>query len=121
VSQEPTSYDRSLAQALDEVDDSDGLRERLENGTASDEDRAQARGRLDDTRRRRFELAHPIQPQARDLEIEAEEIGLPIEDLTTAKAWKPHGEALRERLRAAAEDANSEQPLVVALRIRLTP
>jgi hypothetical protein len=118
---EPTSYDQSLAQALDDGEESEGLRERLEAGTATDEDRADARGRLDETTRRRFELAHPIPPQAQDLEVDAEEIECPLDDLAAAKSWKPHGEAVRERLRAAIEDAPAEQPTVVTVRVRVVP
>jgi hypothetical protein len=118
---EPTSYDQSLAEALDDGDESAGLRERLEAGTATDEDRADARGRLDETTRRRFELAHPIPPQAQDLEVEAEELECAIDDLAGSKSWKPHGEAVRERLRAAIEDVPDEQPTVVTVRIRLVP
>jgi hypothetical protein len=121
MGQEPTGYDEALAGALDESEESDGLRGRLADGTATDEDRVQARHSLDGPARRRFELAHPVQPQARDLEVEAEEVECPIEDLGSAKRWKPHAKALRERLRAAAEGAPAEQPTVVTLRVRLTP
>jgi hypothetical protein len=121
MSQEPTGYDEALAEALDDDEESEDLRERLADGTATDEDRVQARHRLDGPARRRFELAHPIQPQARELEVEAEEVECPVEDLGGAKRFKPHAEALRERLQAAAEDAPAERPTVVTLRVRLTP
>ena len=121
MTQEATAYDQSLAQAFDDSEESEGLRQRLAAGTATDEDRADARGRLDDAARRRFELAHPIQPPARDHEVEAEEIECSIDDLASAKTWKPHAQALRERLRTAATDAPPERSTVVTLRVRLTP
>ena len=116
---EPNAYDQALAQALDESDEAVDVRERLLSGAASDADRQHARASLDDTARRRFELAHPLQPRPEDLEVEAEEIELPIGDLASAKGWKDHGSSIRELLSQAAQDAEGAA-VVVQLRVRLT-
>ena len=120
MTQEPTAYDRALAEALDEGDGPGDLRERLLSGAPTDEDRSEARAHLEETSRRRFELAHPVPPRQQDLELEAETIELPAGDLSKDKSWKQHATAIRDELRKAADDSGEAKAVVVTLRVRLT-
>lgn len=75
---------------------------------------------MDETTRRRFELAHPVPPRQQDLELDAETIEISTGDLSEDKSWKRHATAIRDELRKAADDSGEAKAVVVTLRVRLT-
>jgi hypothetical protein len=103
-------YDEALAEALG--DEEGDLGKRLLSGEADDDDRRQAREQLEPLALRRFELAHPIVPREKAIEVDAGEVEFTAGDLD-AKAIRAHVEE------ALAEHDGRE--VVVRLAVRVTP